>query len=136
MGRAVARPIILMRLNSFPEIEDFRKLPREVVVKGAISETSLEKGVEIRGIVINNLGQAIKNIRVQVVVFDEYHLPQMSTGISPSPAKLQQGGIANFIFTFQGLEKPVKDFYLHANWGFDTGEPEEDEEEEEAASES
>jgi len=126
-----------MRLNSFPEIEDFRKLPREVVVKGAISEANLEKGVEIRGIVINNLGQAIKNIRVQVVVFDEYHLPQMSTGISPSPSKLQQGGIANFIFTFQGLEKPVKDFYLHANWGFDSGEPEEDdEEEEEAASES
>ncbi len=125
-----------MRLNSFPEIEDFRKLPREVVVKGAISETDIQKGVEIRGIVINNIGQPIKNIRVQVVVFDEYHLPQMSTSLSPSPPKLQQGGIANFIFTFQGLEKPVKDFYLHANWGFDAGEPEEDEEEEEAASES
>jgi hypothetical protein len=124
-----------MRLNSFPEIEDFRKLPREVVVKGAISETDIAKGVEIRGIVINNIGQPIKNIRVQAVVFDEYHLPQMSTSLAPSPPKLQQGGIANFIFTLHELEKPVKDFYLHANWGFDAGEPEEDNEEEEKAEE-
>ena len=118
-----------MRLNSFPEIEDFRKLPHEVVVKGAISESDPEKGVEVRGIVINNIGQPIKNIRVQVVVFDEYHLPQISTTLSPTPAKLQQGGIANFVFTLQDLEKPIKDLYLHANWGFDAGEPEEDEEE-------
>ncbi len=119
-----------MRLNSFPEIEDFHKLPHEVVVKGAISESDLKKGVEIRGIVINNIGQAIKNIRVQVVVFDEYHLPQMSTGLFPTPPKLQQGGIANFIFLLEGLEKPVKDFYLHANWGFDDGTSEEEAEEE------
>lgn len=119
-----------MRLNSFPEIEDFRKLPHEVVVKGAISEADPKKGVEVRGIVINNIGQPIKNIRVQVVVFDEYHLPQMSTTVSPTPSKLQQGGIANFIFTIAELEKPVKDLYLHANWGFDAGEPEEDDEEE------
>lgn len=119
-----------MRLNSFPEIEDFRKLPREVVVKGAIAEADPKSGVEIRGIVINNLGQAIKNIRVQVVVFDEYHLPQLSTSVAPSPPHLQQGGIANFIFKLEGLEKKVKDFYLHANWSFDSGEPEEDDEEE------
>jgi len=125
-----------MQLNSFPEIEDFRKLPREVVVKGAISESDPKKGVEIRGIVINNIGQPIKNIRVQVVVFDEYHLPQMSMSLSPTPSKLQQGGIANFIFVFEGLEKPVKDFYLHANWGFDAGEPEEDDSEDEAATEA
>ncbi len=124
-----------MRLNSFPEIEDFRKLPREVVVKGAISEPDPKKGVEIRGIVINNIGQPIKNIRIQVVVFDEYHLPQMSTSLSPAPSKLQQGGIANFIFTFEGLEKPVKDFYLHANWGFDAGEPEAEEDEDDISPE-
>ncbi len=121
-----------MKLNSFPEIEDFRKLPHEVVVKGAVSEPDPKKGVEVRGIVINNIGQPIKNIRVQVVVFDEYHLPQMSTSISPSPSKLQQGGIANFIFVLEDLEKPVKDLYLHANWSFDAGEPEEDEEEDAA----
>ncbi len=120
-----------MRLNSFPEIEDFRKLPREVVVKGAISENDIAKGVEIRGIVINNIGQPIKNIRVQVVVFDEYHLPQMSASLDSIPARLQQGGIANFVLTLQGLEKAVKDFYLHANWGFDAGTPEPEEEEEE-----
>lgn len=124
-----------MRLNSFPEIEDFRKLPREVVVKGAISEPDPKKGVEIRGIVINNIGQPIKNIRIQVVVFDEYHLPQMSTSLSPAPSKLQQGGIANFIFTFEGLEKPVKDFYLHANWGFDASEPEAEEDEDDISPE-
>ena len=121
-----------MRLNSFPEIEDFRKLPHEVVVKGAISEPDLKKGVEVRGIVINNIGQPIKNIRVQVVVFDEYHLPQMSTSLSPTPSKLQQGGIANFVFTLEDLEKPVKDLYLHANWGFDAGEPEEENDDEES----
>lgn len=119
-----------MKLNSFPEIEDFRKLPHEVVVKGALSEADPKKGVEVRGIVINNIGQPIKNIRVQVVVFDEYHLPQMSTSLSPSPSKLQQGGIANFVFALTDLEKPVKDLYLHANWSFDAGEPEEDDEEE------
>ena len=124
-----------MRLNSFPEIEDFRKLPREVVVNGAISEPDPKKGVEIRGIVINNIWQPIKNIRIQVVVFDEYHLPQMSTSLSPAPSKLQQGGIANFIFTFEGLEKPVKDFYLHANWGFDAGEPEAEEDEDDISPE-
>jgi len=111
-----------MRLDSFPEIESSHKLPREVIIKGAASDFDPEKGAELRGIVINNIGQAIKNIKVQAVIFDEDHIPILSTSVLTDPPALQQGGIANFVFHLDEISEPIKHFYLHANWGFDETE--------------
>ena len=58
-----------MGLETFPEIESFQKLPRQVIVKGGSASFSARDGAELRGIVINNSGSSIRDVRVSLVVF-------------------------------------------------------------------
>ena len=108
-----------MGIESFPEIENFQKLPREVIIKGASTEYSKDHGAELRGIVINNIGQPIRNIRAQLVVFGKNKVPVLGTSTATDPEKLPQGGIANFHFHLRGFKQEIKNYHLRVAWGFD-----------------
>lgn len=108
-----------MGIESFPEIENFQKLPHEVIIKGAGTHFSRESGAELRGIVINNIGQPIRGIRAQLVVFGKNKVPVLGVSAVTDPDKLPQGGIANFHFRLKDLKEEIRNYHLHATWGFD-----------------
>ena len=108
-----------MGIESFPEIENFQKLPHEVIIKGASTHYREGEGAELQGIVINNIGHAIKNIRAQLVILDKNRVPLLGTSIATDPDHLPQGGIANFHFRLKDHKEEIKNYFLHANWGFD-----------------
>ncbi|MFZ5801546.1 MAG: hypothetical protein ACOY3K_00325 [Candidatus Omnitrophota bacterium] len=108
-----------MGLETFPEIESFQKLPRRVIVKGGSSSYSARDGAELRGIVINNIGHAIRNLKINLVVFDEQKIPAFSTSVVPAPASLPQGGMSPFIFQIKDYSKPIADYHLYADWNFE-----------------
>ena len=108
-----------MGLETFPEIESFQKLPRQVIVKGGSSTYSEREGAELRGIIINNIGHPICELRVHVVIFDANGIPVLSVGTTPVPSALAQGGIASFVFQIQEHPGRIQDYYLYANWKFD-----------------
>lgn len=108
-----------MGIETFPEIENFQKLPRQVIVKGGDSSLENNRTAVLSGIVINNSGNPIRNIRVNVVVFDERKMPVLNTSTDCDPPELPQGGIGAFTFRFQDRSRPVSDYYLYANWRFD-----------------
>jgi hypothetical protein len=111
-----------MGLEAFPEIESFQKLPRQVIVKAGGSTFSEKEGAELRGIVINNIGQSIRDLRVHAVILDENKLPVMSTSIDPAPSLLPQGAIGSFTFQFKEYPHRITDYHLYANWKFDDRE--------------
>ena len=108
-----------MGLEAFPEIESFQKLPRQVIVKGGSSTYSERDGAELRGIVINNIGHAIRDLRVQVVILDEKGIPALSAGAVPEPSLLPQGGISSFVFKVADYHRKISDYHVYANWKFD-----------------
>ena len=108
-----------MGIESFPEIENFQKLPREVIIKGASARLNKIEGASLQGIVINNIGHPIKNIRAQLVIFDKNQVPILGTSVPTEPDHLPQGGLANFHFQMKDHKKEIKNYFLHANWGFD-----------------
>jgi len=108
-----------MGIESFPEIENFQKLPREVIIKGASTQFNETDGAELRGIVINNIGHPIRNIRAQLVIFGKDRVPLLGISAVADPDRLPQGGIANFHFHLKELKQEIKEYYLHANWSFD-----------------
>lgn len=108
-----------MGIESFPEIENFQKLPREVIIKGASTRFNEVDGASLRGIVINNIGHPIKNIRAQLVIFDKDRVPLLGTSVATEPDHLPQGGIANFHFELKEHKGEINNYFLHANWGFD-----------------
>jgi hypothetical protein len=108
-----------MGIESFPEIENFQKLPREVIIKGASTHFNEAEGASLQGIVINNIGHSIKNIRAQLVIFDKNQVPILGTSVSAEPDHLPHGGIAKFQFQLKEYKTEIKKYFLHANWGFD-----------------
>ena len=108
-----------MGIESFPEIENFQKLPREVIIKGAGTQFNASEGAELRGIVINNVGHSIKNVRAQLVIFDQNRVPLLGVSTPTDPDRLPQGGMANFHFQLKDQKRDIKDYFLHANWSFD-----------------
>jgi hypothetical protein len=108
-----------MDVEAFPEIEDFQHLPRSVIVKGGKTSFRPEDGAELRGIVINNIGQAIRNIRVQVVIFDDRKIPMLNTSVAPEPDMAPQGGISSFVFKLKEYPYEIKDYHLFTHWSFD-----------------
>ncbi len=111
-----------MGIEAFPEIENFQKLPRQVIVKGGSSTFSQERGAELRGIVINNIGHPIRGISVHVVIFNENKIPVLSTSTTADPETLPQGGIASFTFQIKTLDQEIQDYHLYTNWKFDDRE--------------
>lgn len=108
-----------MGIESFPEIENFQKLPREVIIKGASTHFSEADGAALRGIVINNIGHPIKHIRAQLVIFDKRRVPVLEVSALTDPEKLPQGGIGNFNFQLKSFKKEIQDYHLQVNWEFD-----------------
>ncbi|MFA6599521.1 MAG: hypothetical protein WC352_03145 [Candidatus Omnitrophota bacterium] len=107
-----------MGIESFPEIESFHKLPRQVIVKGASSTYDQEKGALLHGIVINNIGHAISQIRVNVVIFDTNKMPVLNTSTVPQPDTLPQGKIGAFSFQFKEYPEEITDYHLFTSWKF------------------
>ncbi|MSR78230.1 MAG: hypothetical protein EXS63_08430 [Candidatus Omnitrophica bacterium] len=108
-----------MDVDAFPEIQNFQHLPRSVIVKGGGTSFDAANGAELSGIVINNIGQAIRNIRVHVVIFDERKIPLLNTSVPAEPEMMPQGGVASFRFQFKELFHEIKDYHLFTNWSFD-----------------
>ena len=108
-----------MGLETFLEIENFQKLPRQVIVKGGASTFSEQDGARLTGIVINNIGNPIRDVRVHVVIFDKNRMPLLSTNAAVDPEFLAQGGIGAFTFHIQDFSERILDYHLYANWKFD-----------------
>ena len=107
-----------MGLEQFPEIESFQKLPHRVIVKGGSSHFDPKDGAELRGIVINNIGQTIREISVNLVVFDENETPLFNTSTAPEPALLPQGAIGSFHFRLKDFPEEIKKYYLYSSWKY------------------
>lgn len=108
-----------MGIEQFPEIESFQKLPHRVIVKGGSSRFDPKEGTELRGIVINNIGQTIRDISVNLVIFDERETPVLSTSTSPDPTVLPQGAIGSFLFRLKDFNSEIKSYYLYPSWKYD-----------------
>lgn len=111
-----------MGIEAFPEIENFQHLPRRVIVKGGDSSFSQDEGARLRGIVINNIGQTIRNLKVSVVIFNEKKIPVLNTSIVPDPSAIPQGGISSFSFHLKEYPQQISDYYLYTDWTFDDKE--------------
>lgn len=108
-----------MDVDAFPDIENFHHLPRSVIVKGAKASFDPAEGAQLRGIVINNIGQAIQNLRVHVVLFDDRKIPLLNTSVAPESSKIPQGGVSPFHFQLKDFPHEIKDYHLFTNWSFD-----------------
>ena len=108
-----------MGIEAFPEIESFQKLPRQVIVKGGTSTFEETKGATLRGIVINNIGHSIRDLRVNVVILNSQGIPVLSTGTAPEPQEIAQGGISSFLFNIEDYPEKILNYHLYADWKFD-----------------
>lgn len=108
-----------MGLEQFPEIESFQKLPHRVIVKGGGSRFDPTEGAELRGIVINNIGTTIRDVSVNLVIFDERETPIFNTSIAPDPEILPQGAIGSFLFRLKDFTSEIKKYYLYPSWKYD-----------------
>lgn len=108
-----------MDIDAFPEIENFQKLPKDVIVKAGSTGFDGKGGSSLQGLVINNIGNTICDLRVCIVVFNEKKIPLLNTSTSTDPAVLPQGGMANFRFEFKQQVAELKDFHLFTTWRFD-----------------
>lgn len=108
-----------MAISEFPEIESFQKLPHRVILKGGNSRFDPKEGAELGGIVINNIGQKIRDLSVNLVIFDERETPLLNVSTVPEPAELPQGGIASFLFQVKDYPAEIKRYYLYSSWKYD-----------------
>ena len=108
-----------MALSEFPEIESFQKLPHKVIVKGGSSRFDPQEGAELRGIVINNIGQPIRDISVNLVIFNDKETPLLSVSTTPEPPLLEQGAIGSFLFQLKEYPEEIKKYYLYSSWRYD-----------------
>ncbi|HXV27887.1 MAG TPA: hypothetical protein VD913_02885 [bacterium] len=108
-----------MGIETFPEIENFQKLPHQVIVKGGNWSFSEREGAELRGIVINNIGQPIRDLRISLVVLNDGKIPVLNTSVVAVPESLSQGGIATFIFQLKDFAERITDYHLLSHWKFD-----------------
>ena len=110
---------VLMGIEQFPEIETFQKLPRKVIVKGGSAGFDTKGRPELRGIVINNVGQRICGVVVSLVLFNEQEIPILNKTTVPDPVALAQGAITSFAFVLEDYDQEIKNYYLYATWKYD-----------------
>lgn len=108
-----------MGIEQFPEIETFQKLPRKVIVKGGSSGFDAKKRPELRGIVINNAGHPIRDVKVFLIIFNEQEIPILNKSADSEPDALEQGTIGSFTFTLDDYSDEIKNYYLYATWKYD-----------------
>jgi len=111
-----------MSLETFPEIESFQKLPHQVIVKGGQWSMSEREGAELRGIVINNIGNPICELKVHLVIFNENKIPVLNVSSFAVPESAPQGGIATFLFQIKDCPEKVFDYHLYTSWRFNDRE--------------
>lgn len=111
-----------MGIEEFPAIENFQRLPRKLIVKGGDSVLTKTLDAELTGLVVNNMGQSVRDIVVHLIIFDEKEIPILNLSTRPNPDRLAQGNMASFKFIVEKFGKPVKNFYLYANWRYDDAE--------------
>lgn len=109
----------MRNFEQFPTIEAFHNLPRQVIVKGGKTSVSEDGTAELSGIIINNLSQPICEVRVNLVLFDEYDIPIYSVTASPHPNILTQGAIGSFTVKVGEHAKSIANHYLYATWQYD-----------------
>ena len=109
-------------IEEFPAIETFQRLPKKVIVKGGESTLTKTGSAELVGIVINNLGQPIRNVQVHLVIFDRHEIPILTITTTPNPDRLPQGGIGSFKYTVENHFEPIAHYYLYAQWLYDDSE--------------
>ena len=108
-----------MGIEQFPEIESFQRLPHRVIVKGGGSRFDPQEGAQLRGIVINNMGCPIRDVSVNLVIFNERETPILNTSTAPDPPALPQGGIGSFFFQLKDFPSEIKNYYLYPSWKYD-----------------
>ena len=108
-----------MSLETFPEIENFQKLPRKVIVKGGDPSIDDNQNTRLSGLVINNSGNGIRDVVVHVVLFDENKIPVFSLSAPADPEVLAQGGIGSFTFRFKEKSRKIVNYHLYSDWRFD-----------------
>lgn len=108
-----------MNVEDFPPIETFKKLPKRVVVKGGAAGLNAQNHPQLSGIVINNSGQTVVNIKVHLVTFDDRNIPLESATTVPDPDVLPQGQIGSFLFTLPNHKGKISNSYLYATWAYD-----------------
>ena len=108
-----------MGIEKFPEIESFQKLPHRVIVKGGGSNFNPKDGAQLRGIVINNMGQLIREVSVNLVIFDDKERPLLNTSTMPDPSILPQGAVGSFLFELKDFPREIKNYYLYPSWKYD-----------------
>jgi len=108
-----------MGMEQFPEIETFQKLPRKVIVKGGSSGFDSKGRPELRGIVINNAGHPIRDLKVFLILFSDQEIPILNRSTRPDPERLPQGAIGSFTFTLEDYADEIKNYYLYASWKYD-----------------
>lgn len=111
-----------MGLEKFPEIESFQKLPHRVIVKGGSSSFDPKEGAGLRGIIINNIGQTIREVSVNLVIFDDNETPLLNTSVVPDPPVLPQGAVGSFLFQLKDFPGEIKKYYLYSSWKYDDKE--------------
>ncbi len=111
-----------MGIEEFPEIESFQRLPKKLIVKGGDSTVDSNQDTTFKGLVINNLGQSVKDVVVHLIVFDEDNIPVLQVSAKPEPDRLSQGNMASFKVKMQGFAKPINNYYLHSQWKYDDSE--------------
>ena len=53
------------------------------------------------------------------MIFDKDRVPLLGVSVATEPDHLPQGGIAKFHFQLKEHKEEIKNYFLHANWGFD-----------------
>lgn len=109
----------LVDIQEFPEIEAFHKLPRRVIVKGGSSGLDASGKAKLGGIVINNTGHPIKDLKVCLIIFNEHEIPLLNASVVPDLSELPQGSIGSFVFTLDNYRKEIGNHYLYAIWKYD-----------------
>ena len=108
-----------MDVEDFPPIETFKKLPKRVVVKGGVASFNAQNQPQLSGIVINNSGQTVMNLKVHLILFDHRNIPIENATEVPEPGTLLQGQIASFLFTLPNFKGKITNSYLYATWVYD-----------------
>jgi hypothetical protein len=108
-----------LNFEDFPSIEAFHKLPRKIILKAG--ETGFDEAHRptLSGIVINNLGQPIRNVEVYLVLFDDQNMPVEHLKTIPEPNRLGQGTLGSFRFVVAGRKEKISNYYLHSRWEYD-----------------